>query len=117
MPLFDEFMPDIADTLIDLFGTSASLIKTTSVYNAATGTDTKTDTTSSIIATPPAPDTRDTMPGQVGVQRAALVSYVKAASAPEIGNRVVIMGDTLQITKVERLTTGALVAAYIIHVG
>lgn len=127
--LLDSIMRPVAERLIESFGGAITYIQTAETYDAATGKTTTTETTYSVISTPPVPLSKRLASGQDyravygevfdTVQAGDLITTIKALNlpfVPVIGDQILFNNERWQIVRIDPLYSGELAAAYTIQI-
>lgn len=110
----DSVFRPLAVQLINAFGTTATWIKTAETFSATTGQTTRTETTYSVVVSPPEPyDTRrvDGSVIQVG-DATCLLQGAALSFTPEIGDLITILSTRWQVIGVNPIVSGEQIAAY-----
>ena len=125
----DAILRPVAERLIETFGGPLQYIRTTETFDASTGKTSQSETTVSVIGTPPEPLSKRLASGEsyravLGevfdtVEAGDLITTVKGLNlgfVPQLGDKVVFNGTTWQIVRIDPLYSGALPAAYTLQI-
>lgn len=105
MTVEEDFLAAARDVLA-VFGRAATWTTYVDVYDAATGTNTRTATAHGVTCTPPITDRRGFRPGATAAAGSATI-YVGAEDlgfVPAAGQRVLIGTEAWSIVEVETMT-------------
>ena len=102
-----------AESLIETFGAPATLQRVTTTFNASSGTTVETTADESIIVTPPEPFDQRRIDGTL-IRESDLRTLMKgrSISAPSIGDRLTLYGETYQVVRSVPAYAGTVPAYY-----
>jgi len=114
MTAFDDiFVPLASDEIADA-GISATLFTYTASYDRTTGTNTRTETSTSVVVLPPSRTSLRFVDGdvvKVGDAQTLLASQGLSVT-PKRGSKLTVSGQTWEIVRVDPLISGESTAAW-----
>lgn len=125
----DNILRPVAASLITAFGATLTYIRTSETFDAETGKSTVTETSLSVVGTPPVPLSKRLASGEsfravLGevfdvVEAGDLITTIKALGLgfePVIGDLIIFNGVRWQIVRIDPLYSGELPAAFTLQI-